>query len=63
MSEWVVAAHQKDSQSKRDNKDKAEILNDQFQSVFTLDKGIDYVSIEGPTFPTIDNLTIHTKWG
>ncbi len=45
-----------------DSKDKAEILNDQFKSVFTLDKENHYPSMEGSTYPIIDNITTHTKW-
>ncbi len=42
---------QKDGQLKRDSKDKAEILNDQFKSVFTLDKENNSSTIEGPKIP------------
>ncbi len=56
-----VAPFPKDGELKRDSKGKAEILIDQFKSVFTLDKENDSSSMEGPKYPTIDNLTIHTE--
>ncbi len=49
---------------KRDiSKDKAEIFNNQFKSVFTQDKENDSPSMEVSKYPTIDNFTINTKLG
>jgi hypothetical protein len=56
-----VAPLQKEGETKTDSRDKAEILNDQFKSVFTIDKENDSPTMEGPEYPTIDNLNIHTQ--
>ena len=56
-----VAPLQKDGETKTDSIDKAEILNDQFKSVFTKDKENYSPKMEDPEYPTIDTLSIHIK--
>jgi hypothetical protein len=56
-----VAPLQKDGETNTGSREKAEILNEQFRSVFTIDKENDSPTMVGPEYPTIDNLNIHTK--
>jgi len=53
---------EKDNETFTDNTTKADILNDQFSSVFTIDNtGADSIlSLDGPSFPDIPSIQIET---
>jgi hypothetical protein len=56
-----VTPLQKDGETNTESREKAEILNEQFRSVFTIEKDTEPPIMEGEEYPKIDNLNIHTK--